>query len=91
MGQDRVNGTYSAEETFKIEGREEHTFQCDPKFVSTASLDFRLLPGSPAIGAGTSVPEVTDDFLAGSDRPPGHRASVQSNFLQEMTLPPLCR
>ncbi len=67
-GKTEFNGTYSAEETFKIEGREEHTFQCDPKFVSMVSLDYRLLPGSPAIGAGTPAPEVTDDFL-GQKRP----------------------
>jgi len=33
-----------------------------PYSPPSGGLDFRLLPGSPAIGAGTPVPEVTVDF-----------------------------
>lgn len=35
----------------------------DPKLVKTsAPYDFHLLPGSPAIGAGVPIPEVSHDF-----------------------------
>jgi hypothetical protein len=34
----------------------------DPQFVSTATPDLHLSPGSPAIGKATPVPQVTRDF-----------------------------
>jgi len=34
----------------------------DPRFVNPGDHDYRLQPGSPAIGAGISVPSVTRDF-----------------------------
>jgi parallel beta-helix repeat protein len=39
-------------------------------FVDPANSDYRLRPGSPAINAGTLLPQVTDD-LAGTKRPLG--------------------
>ena len=74
-GKTAFNGTYSTEEIFKIDGREEHSLQYDPKFVSSTSLDYRLLPGSPAIAAGTPASDVTDDFL-GRKRPSSGPPSV---------------
>jgi hypothetical protein len=74
-GKTEFDGNYSAEEIFKIEGREEHTLQYDPKFVSAASLDYRLLPASPATAAGKPTSEVTDDFL-GRTRPTGHAPCI---------------
>jgi hypothetical protein len=74
-GKTQFNGNYSAEETFKILGREEHSIQYDPMLVSPATLDYRLLPGSPAIGTGTATPEVTDDFL-GRKRPSDRSPSI---------------
>lgn len=34
----------------------------DPKFVDPTNGDFRVLPGSPAVGAAEVLPDVTDDF-----------------------------
>ncbi|MBV8311372.1 MAG: hypothetical protein JO344_13405, partial [Planctomycetaceae bacterium] len=42
----------------------------DPMFVAAASADFHLRPGSPAIGSGATLPEVTTD-LEGRPRPLG--------------------
>ena len=42
----------------------------DPEFVSSASNNFQLLPGSPAIGAGSAVDAPSVDF-SGNPRPPG--------------------
>jgi PKD domain/Right handed beta helix region/Protein of unknown function (DUF1565) len=33
----------------------------DPKLINPSAFDFRLLPGSPAIDAGISIPEVSND------------------------------
>lgn len=33
----------------------------DPKFINPSAFDFRLLPDTPATGAGASVPEVSND------------------------------
>jgi hypothetical protein len=40
----------------------------DPEFINSASDNFQLLPGSPAIGAGSSVDAPTADF-SGDPRP----------------------
>ena len=37
-------------------GKDQHSTHDDPRFVAPHSGDFRLLPGSPAIDAGTSAP-----------------------------------
>ncbi|HWW88482.1 MAG TPA: right-handed parallel beta-helix repeat-containing protein [Vicinamibacterales bacterium] len=37
-------------------------FGMDPHFVDPSSSNFQLAPGSPAIGAGTSLPVVTTDI-----------------------------
>jgi hypothetical protein len=40
----------------------------NPLFVNAGAGDFHLQAGSPAIDAGTSLPQVTDDF-EGNPRP----------------------
>ncbi|MZE55797.1 LPXTG cell wall anchor domain-containing protein [Streptomyces sp. SID5770] len=50
-----------------------HDIVADPRFVRPGDgtgADFRLREGSPAIGTGTPVPEVTED-ITGADRAPG--------------------
>jgi parallel beta-helix repeat protein len=74
-GKTEVDGTYSVEERFKIEGYDEHSLQIDPLFVSPATLDFRLQPGSPAISAGTKTDYITNDFF-GDSRPNGRNPSI---------------
>jgi parallel beta-helix repeat protein len=72
-GKTQGDGSYSVEEWFKLTGFDEHSIQWEPMFVSVASLDFRLRHDSPAIGAGVTIEQVTDDFLGRkrpSDRPP---------------------
>jgi len=67
-GKTQFAGTFSREEWTKIYGYDEHSLQRDPRFVSAGALDFRLLPDSPAIGAGKPTKFVTDDFY-GRKRP----------------------
>ena len=43
----------------------------DPLFVNQGAQDFRLQPGSQAIGAGMGLPEVTADIV-GTPRPVGN-------------------
>jgi len=46
-------------------------FTSNPSFVNAGSADFRLLAGSSAIGAGTSLSSIfTDDYI-GTSRPQG--------------------
>jgi parallel beta-helix repeat protein len=42
----------------------------DPKFVNASGGNFHLMPDSPAINAGVTIPNVTDDF-DGITRPQG--------------------
>ena len=44
------------------------TLSVDPGFVDMKNLDFRLHPDSPALNAGTALPEVTTDSV-GTARP----------------------
>jgi len=74
-GKSMINGTYSAEEWFKIRGYDEHSIQWDPMFVSRSMLDFRLRPDSPAIGAGIPSKHVEHDYL-GRARPVGRPPSI---------------
>lgn len=72
-GKTQASGTYSVEEWFKISGYDKHSIQWDPKFVSPETFDFRLLPGSIAIGRGVKHKFVKDDFFGNprpEDRPP---------------------
>jgi len=45
-------------------------WRVDPKFVSAATKDFRLLPNSPLVDAGVTLKDVTVDIL-GVPRPQG--------------------
>jgi len=74
-GKTQANGTYSVEEWFKITGYDEHSIQWDPKFVSPETFDFRLLPGSIAIGRGKKHKFVVDDFF-GNPRPKDRNPSM---------------
>lgn len=74
-GKTMGNGTYSLEEWQKMTGQDAHSIQTDPMLVSPRTLDFRLLPVSPAIGAGTPTPHVADDFF-GNARPSGAPPSI---------------
>ena len=74
-GKTEFGGAYSTEEIFDITGREEHSFQRLPHFVSASSFDYRLLPGSPAIGAGIAHADMGLDFL-GRERPAGQPPSL---------------
>jgi parallel beta-helix repeat protein len=47
-----------------------HNLTTDPKFVNADGADFRLQPSSPAINAGTPLPEVPCD-IKGNRRPAG--------------------
>lgn len=72
-GKTMSNGTYSLEEWQKMTGLDLHSIQREPGLVSPRTLDFRLLPTSPAIAAGVPTPYATDDFLGRArpaDRPP---------------------
>jgi hypothetical protein len=44
-------------------GSGSHSKSVDPKFVSAATGDFRLLPTSPAIGAGATLSSITSDIV----------------------------
>jgi len=48
----------------------EHNYTSDPLFVNSTAADFHLYPGSSAINAGLTLPEVTTDF-DGVRRPQG--------------------
>ena len=45
-------------------------FEGDPKFVDASSKKYRLQPESPAINAGKTIANVTDD-IEGESRPLG--------------------
>ena len=51
----------------------------DPLFVNSGSNNFQLLPGSPAIGAGSSVDAPSVDFNGNPRPPPVALISVRSN------------
>jgi parallel beta-helix repeat protein len=60
---------YNSDGSIPLGDREPHdVWELDPKFVNPAAGEFRLLPDSPAIDAGFSLPSVSDDFN-GNSRP----------------------
>jgi len=61
----------------------------DPGYTSFAANDFTLAAGSPAIGAGTPVPGVTDGH-AGSAPDQGAYESGQATWLTGCTIAPEC-
>jgi len=63
----------------------DHNLANDPGFVDAASRDFRIGADSRAIDAGTTVPEVTTDFL-GTVRPVG--AAFDIGAFERTLAPP---
>ena len=51
-GADPVAAAADLAQWQQISGQEAHSLQADPMFVSAEDRDYRLRPGSPAIGAG---------------------------------------
>ena len=49
----------------------------DDLFVDAADHDYRLSKDSPAIGAGTTLPDVTDDLLG---RPRGEASADVGSY-----------
>ena len=50
---------------------DEQAVNADPQFVNPAAGDFRLKPGSPAIGKGVNVRDIVDHDLDNVPRPQG--------------------
>ena len=72
-GKTQSTGAYSMEEWSKIRGFDVHSMQWEPKFVSALTHDYRLRPGSRAIGAGKASEHVQRDYRGRTrpdDRPP---------------------
>jgi parallel beta-helix repeat protein len=59
---------FSLAEWQRVSGQDLHSREGDPHFAMPAMSDFRLLEDSPALGAGKSLPEITEDFF-GRARP----------------------
>lgn len=47
----------------QMSGQGAHSLDRDPRFAMAAMDDFRVFPGSPAVGAGAPFPEADHDFL----------------------------
>ena len=75
-------------------GLDLHSIQKAPGLISPRTLDFRLLPTSPAIAAGVPTPYVTDDFLGRArpaDRPPSIGALEYSERVPRVPPMPMRR
>lgn len=55
---------------WQSQGWDTHGINADPRFTNLANQDLTLLSGSPCIGAGTQIPQVTMDII-GTPRPSG--------------------
>jgi parallel beta-helix repeat protein len=62
---------FSVAEWQRVSNQDTHSREGDPRFAMSTMGDFRLLEGSPALGAGQLLPDVKDDFF-GRARPTGH-------------------
>ena len=62
---------FSVAEWQRVSNQDTHSREGDPRFAMSTMGDFRLLEGSPALGAGQLLPGVKDDFF-GRARPTGH-------------------
>ncbi len=72
-GKNFISGNYSMEEWRAIKGFDAHSIQWDPFMLMPAQRDYRLSKLSPAIGAGSQIKELEDDFNGRprpKDRPP---------------------
>nr|MBA2434090.1 right-handed parallel beta-helix repeat-containing protein [Chthoniobacterales bacterium] len=47
----------------KTSSQDAHSLDTDPRFAMAAMDDFRVFPNSPALGAGTAIPEADHDFF----------------------------
>jgi parallel beta-helix repeat protein len=73
---------FSVAEWQRVSNQDTHSREGDPHFAMSTMGDFRLLEGSPALGAGQVLPGVKDDFF-GRARPTGHvsiGAAEKSSF-----------
>jgi parallel beta-helix repeat protein len=61
---------FSVAEWQRVSNQDTHSREGDPRFAMSTMGDFRLLEGSPALGAGQALPGVKDDFF-GRARPAG--------------------
>jgi parallel beta-helix repeat protein len=59
---------FSIPEWQRVSGQDLHSREGDPHFAMPVMGDFRLVEGSPALGAGRPLPEVSKDFF-GHARP----------------------
>ena len=62
---------FSVAEWQRVSNQDTHSREGDPHFAMPTMGDFRLLEGSPALGAGQVLSGVNDDFF-GRARPTGH-------------------
>ena len=62
---------FSVAEWQRVSNQDTHSREGDPRFAMPTMGDFRLLEGSPALGAGQVLSGVKDDFF-GRARPKGH-------------------
>ena len=69
---DPAYGTYISLASWQAQGWDEHSFVAvkDDLFVDAGADDYQLKASSPAIDAGTTLADVTDD-IAGNSRPAG--------------------
>lgn len=73
---------FSVAEWQRVSSQDTHSREGDPRFAMPTMGDFRLLEGSPALGAGQALPAVKDDFF-GRARPTGQvsiGAAEKSSF-----------
>ncbi len=70
---ERYGVTHETLATFAAEtGQDRHSGDADPRWAARSSGDYRLLEGSPAIGAGTAIDAARPGPGSGSEQPRSH-------------------